>query len=223
LLVILLLLAGGAAYYHFGMKKAAAPAKTTKTTQAATQTVAPVTIKTKHYDSSTFLLGLDYPEDWELSDTDAKLTITSPGMTLKDITGKNVSARVQVMIRSRQTTVPEFATGPGTAVLESEKISYQKPTQNQRAQTYVSFVSYASDKLNGLDALYVAGDNGYQSGQSIPMTDVLQTDPLINVNFLNCDTDCAKTTTALSLSPSDWKSETLAKPITTILTSLTLN
>jgi cytoskeletal protein RodZ len=219
-LLILLLLAAiaGGAYYWFVVRTNSKSATTTQ--QKQTQpTVTKSTVKpTKHFDSANFSLGLDYPEDWTPVEDATKLTVTSPDISFTLSSGQKAQGKMVVTVRNKQTTLTEFAAGPGTAVLESEKIAYKKPTQNQRAQTYLTFVSYASDKANGLDAIYVAGDNGYQVGQAVPMTDVVQADPLINVTFVG-----ATATSAYSVAPASWKDPAISDPVKTILQSLTIN
>lgn len=228
--LVILLAAGAAAYYWLAVRKAAAPAKpaavsqqTDNAAQSSTGTPLAQTTVTKHYDSSNYLLGFDYPDTWSVIDAATKLTVTSPAFTLTDADGKQVSAHAQVVIRSRQTTLAEFSAGNGVAALQSQKLTYKKPTQNQRAQTYLTFVRYANSPV-GLDALYITGDNGYQAGQSIPMSDIVQTDPLISVIFLQCSAaDCSGSPTALHISADAWSNKTLNTQVSGVLESLAIN
>lgn len=231
LLLVVLLAAGAAAYYWFTVRKAAAPAKPatasqqTDSTAQSSSTGTPLaqSTATKHYDSSNYLLGLDYPDTWSVADAATKLTVTSPAFTLTDADGKQVSTHAQVVIRSRQTTLAEFSGGNGVAALQSQKLTYKKPTQNQRAQTYLTFVRYANSPA-GLDALYITGDNGYQAGQSVPMSDIVQTDPLISVIFLQCNAaDCSGSPTALHISADVWNNKPLNAQVSSVLESLAIN
>ncbi len=206
-------------HLHFGSKnQAAKPATVTVTKPSGVET------KTKDYTSSNFNVSLSYPQSWGVLDPgNGKLTITSPVMQLKNASSKNVSARVVVTLQNRPTGLPEFKTGSAVASIASEKVSYTHPTGTQRAQTYVSFLSYATSKGNGLDAVFVTGDNGYQQGQNIPESDVLQTDPLITASFLQCpDTACSSGGTPLTLAATAWNDGALAQPIKNIITSLAL-
>ena len=66
----------------------------------------------------------------------------------------------------------------------SEKIKYSNPTSVQRAETYLTFVQYSTTaRGEGIDALYITGDNGYQKDQYIPKTDMINLDPVIVVSF----------------------------------------
>lgn len=217
---VIAVVAGGfyaAKHVHFGSKNHA-----TKPAPVAVQT--PTQTKTKDYTSSTFNLSLSYPQDWGvLEPGNGKLTVTSPVLQLKNMNGKSVAARVVVTIQNKPTGLPEFKNGSAVAPIDSEKISYTHPTSTQRAQTYLSFLSYATTKGNGLDAIFVTGDNGYQKGQAIPESDVLQTNPLITVSFLQCaDAACSSGGTALTLSGTAWSDTAVSQPVKTILTSLVL-
>jgi hypothetical protein len=169
-------------------------------------------------------LSFSYPETWGvLDDGSGKLTVTSPAIALKNGNGKTVQGRVVAMIRNKQPALDEFKKGNAVAALISEKLSYTKPTDSQRAQTYISFLNYASSTTNGIDGIYITGDNGYEKGQAIPQTDVIQTDPLITVGFVQCsDTNCSSGGTALTVSSDEWKNTDFKTPITAFITSLAI-
>ena len=82
-LLILFLLLAVAGFWYMSHHKPNATHKTTNSTgsagtkkQSSSQTPA---VPTKNYDSSIYTLAFDYPENWKVSDTAAKLTVTSPG------------------------------------------------------------------------------------------------------------------------------------------------
>ena len=118
-----------------------------------------------------------------------------------------------------------FDKGNATAVLASQKIAYTSPTQNQRANTYLSFLQYASTTQNGaLDGVYITGDNGYQKGQDVPKSDVAGITPLVSVTFIQCaNSACSGSTTALSVAASAWSDTSLSGPVTKMLESLAFN
>jgi len=220
-ILVIAVVAGGfyaAKHVHFGSKNAAKP------TPVKVNTPAQTAVKTKDYTSTNFNLSLSYPQSWGVLDSgNGKLTVTSPVLQLKNMSGRSVAARAVVTIQNRPTGLPEFKTGSAVAAIDSEKISYTHPTSTQRAQTYISFLSYATTKGSGLDAIFVTGDNGYQKGQAIPESDVLKTDPLITVSFTQCaDTACSSGGTALSLAATAWSDTAVSAPVKTILTSLAL-
>ncbi len=206
-----------AKHIHFPSKKAA-PVSSQKTETPTSQPAA-----LKQYRSSNFNLGFSYPETWGVVDNgDGKLTATSPVLQLKNTAGKTVSARAVVTIQNRQTSLPDFKAGNAVAAIASQKVSYTKPSSNQRAQTYISFLNYASSVAKGVDGIYVTGDNGYQLGQAIPQTDVVQTDPLVTVTFLQCaDAACSSGGAPLTLAIGDWDSA-FSAPILAIITSLSI-
>lgn len=229
LVVLLLAAAGAGAYLYFGSKKASAPEPmSTTATQSTTQKTeeepaATVTVKTKHVDSSNFSMGLDYPENWQFKDTETLLSVTSPQMTFQTFDGKEAKGYVRLTVQPKQTSLPDFAKGAGTAVMESSKLTYKKPTQNQRAQTYLTFVGYATGN-GGLEALYVTGNNGYQIRQDVLQAEVLQTDPLVTVKFLSCTTqECTGTTTPLSVKNSVWVKTPVSETVTNLIQSFSFN
>lgn len=225
LLVLLVLAAGAAGAYWFGShKKASAPgAKQPTGTHATTSKSSDAPVPTKHYDSVTYTLGFDYPETWKVSDTAAKLSVTSPAVQLTGVDGKTVEGHVAVNIQNQQATIAGYPAGGALASLASDKLTYKQPTSVQRAQTYLSYLSYK--QTNGLDVLYITGDNGYQQGQQVPMSDVAKANPLISVTFETCKTaDCSTgTPTPITLLANDWKAASASKDITTLLQSITLN
>lgn len=226
-LVAGVILAGlaGAAVYFFVLKSDGADKKKAAPTDSA-QTNAPsgsepqqnATITTKHHQSPTFGLEFDYPDDWTVTDdASGKLTVKSPSMQLKGASGKTVTGQIVFTIQSKQDKLKEFDGGNGLAVRESEKLTYTKPTASQRAQTYLSFVSYAGSATTGIEGLYITGDIGYQKDQAVPMVDIVRVDPLINFGFTG------NGAASLSLSADNWNDANLfTKSVKTILTSLSI-
>jgi hypothetical protein len=190
-----------------------------KTQATSTQ---PVSVPTKHYDSTTFTLGFDYPENWTVNDTAAKLTVTSPAMPLQSAIGAKVNAHVIVTIQNQQTTISGYPSGGALAALGSDRITYKQPSSLQRAQTYVSYLSYTTP--NGLDMLYVTGDHGYQQGQQVPMSDIVQGNPLIGVGFATCQTSTCATgsSNAVTLQASSWKSSSASQQVMNLLESIVI-
>ena len=223
-LVVLLLAGAVVGTYWFGLRKPSTPpaSKSTPTSHATKKTTQPAIVPTKHYDSDTYTLGFDYPQTWDVSDTAAKLTVTSPAASLTTVDGKTVDAHVLVTFQNPQTTIAGYPTTGAIASLASDKLTYKQPTSVQRAQTYLSYLGYAS--ASSLDALYVTGDNGYQQGQQIPMSDVVKGNPLISVTFVTCGTTgCGAAATAVTVQADAWKSSVLSQQVTNLLQSIQLN
>jgi hypothetical protein len=227
--VIIVILIGAAAVgaYWFGGKQAKKqPAQTPKTVQTKTEQQAQqkqaADVPAKHYDSTTYSLGLDYPETWKVTDTAAKLIVVSPTMSLPSSKGTTVNGHVVVMVQRQQSAITGYPASGATAVLASKKLTYKQPSTVQRAQTYLTYLSYGNDAL---DALFITGDSGYQQSQSVPQGDVIRADPLISVAFQNCTSDdCATgTPTQLTLMASKWDGLAVSTQLTTLLESLTLN
>ena len=227
LIVLVVVAAAAVGAYWFGSIKGAAPAKKAATHHANTGTpthpLTPVGTATKHYDSTIYTLGFDYPASWVVSDTTTKLTVTSPAMQLSAIGGQKANAHVMVTLQNQQSTIPGFPPNGALATLASDKLTYKQPTSIQRAQTYLSYLGYRT--TNGLDALYITGDSGYQQGQQVPASDVVRGNPLISVTFATCTTsDCSSgTPTAVTLLASSWQATQASKDVTSLLESIQLN
>lgn len=234
LLTLLIIAAATYGAYWFGNHQAdknnqPKPSASTKTsTQKAATGPADTakkepTVPTKHYDSATYTLGLDYPETWKLTDNAAALTMASPTMSFTSVDSSKVNGHVVVTIQNPQSTIPGYPESGAVAVQESKKLTYKQPTNVQRAQTYLTYLSYA--KSGALDGLYITGDNGYTQGQTVPLADVVQGNPLTSVKFESCTSDdCATgTPTPISLRASTWPDSTISKQVEALLESLSIN
>jgi hypothetical protein len=218
-LVAAIILAG--LYWVYMHPKTAPPPE--KVTAVQAKPISPG-IPTTNYSSSNFALSFDYPKGWAVTDSgNGVLSVRSRVMQLKSATGKNVEGQVIMTIANKGQNLSVFDKGDATAVMDSKKISYTKPTPSQRANTYISFLQYAATTQAGaLDGVYITGDFGYQKGQNIPKTDIANIDPLVTVTFVECATsDCpAGTTKALSISSASWNDSDFSAPVLKMLQSL---
>lgn len=193
-------------------------------TPIKTQTKPPAT--TTSYDSTNFNLSFDYPKDWTVTDSgNGRLELRSTTLSLQAADGQNVDGQIVMTIANKGKNLGAFDKGDATAVLDSQKIAYTKPTPAQRADTYLSFLQYAQDTTTGaLDSVDITGDFGYQKGQDIPKTDVAKIDPLVTITFVKCATSAcpAGTANGLSITASSWN-DTAFQPITDVLKSLSFN
>jgi hypothetical protein len=232
LLVLLLLAAIGFAVYWFVVRKDAKPATNDSTSNSNSQQSSKaedksaITTETEHHASGYFTLEFDYPKDWKVVDENGsgKITARSPALELKDGSGQTITGQALLIIRNKQQPMPEFDKGNSIAVRESEKIAYTKPSSVQRGSTYLSFLQFASSKQSQLDGLYITGDVGYQKDQAIPKADFTPVDPVISVSFVKCtDESCSGEGTAVGISASMWENSAFAKPLKSMLQSLTIN
>lgn len=183
------------------------PAKQSSQPSAQTNQNAadPFTNKTKTYTSTGAGLSFAYPETWKLNDANDKLTVTSPVASLTDMNGAKFSGKIVFTVQPKGTTPKAFDGGGVIAALDSQKISYAKPTSVQRGQTYLSFLQYTQALVKDqLDGIYVTGDFGYQTNQYAPKTDITKLDPLITVTFQKCDDDTCASPTDTSIQASMW-------------------
>lgn len=218
-------------YWFFLRDTGGSSTQNTQTTQTNSSqsseapTTTDITTKTEHYVSNTFMLEFDYPEDWTVAEQSesGQLAVQSPALQLEDVTGAMVTGQVVFTIRNKQQPLPEFDSGNAIAALESEKITYAKPSSVQRGSTYLSFLRYATVS-QGLNGIYVTGDYGYQKDQAIPKADFTPVDPIISTTFQKCaDGTCGTMGTAIGISENMWEETTFSKPLKAIFESLTIN
>jgi hypothetical protein len=224
IIVILLIAVAGIYWFLLKPKPAKAPAASTASSSSATQSNQ---TQTEHYESQNFSLGFDYPKGWKVTDAEgsSQLLVVSPSTQLKNAGGQQVSGQIVVHI------VPDPQNIKGlddknnsTAVLDSEKITYTKPSQTQRANTYLSFINYAGSKQKGIDSIFITGDNGYQKEQAIPKSDIAKGSPIIYVDFNECPKSgkCTTSGAPITINVAMWEDTAFSKPIKTLLESLSI-
>lgn len=220
-LLILLILAGAA--YQFVLKPKPETAKTSNqanVSPAEQSDVSQITTATKHYSSQELALEFDHPADWKVTETPGtgRLTAVSPDIQLTDQDGKKVTGKVTLTIRNKSQALTEFTEGDALAVRASEKVAYTKPSQNQRGETYLSLMRWASSTGSGgdFDGIYITGNNGYQKDQAAPKADFAAVDPVVSVTF-------SKEGSPLTVSDNIWDNPKYSKPIKDMLLSLTIN
>lgn len=223
--LVSLAVVGGVVYWFFLREPSDTETSTQQNTEQPTeaQTSALSSGKTETYDSSRYFLSFDYPDSWDVDETDpTALTVTSPVVSLQASTGTEQQGKVTMKIRAKNTTLAEFEAGDATATKQSELITYTKPTQAQRASTYLSFAAFAG-ATKGLDALLITGDYGYQAGQAVLKTEISQIDPIISVTFDACaDSGCSEVT-PMTLSLDQWSDPSFAGVIKAMLQSIAIN
>ena len=223
---VIIIAAAAAYWFLLRSTPAAKPAQTQTSSQVKSPAISSTT-PTKTYSSSNFNLSFSYPQDWTITDSGSgQMTVRSPASQLKSAAGQDVSGQVIMTIANKGQNLGVFAKGNATAVVDSQKVAYTTPTSAQRANTYLSFLQYASTTTAGaLDGIYITGDNGYQKGQDIPGSDIAGIDPLVSVTFVQCASSAcpAGTTTALSIASTSWSDTSFSSPITKMLESLAFN
>ena len=195
IIVILLLAVGGYFGFKFLNKEPAPQQQAQETSQEDTnqnEQTAPV----EEYNSRDLQLSLEYPGNWEVDDSEiGKLLITSPETALTDAIGNEVQGKVVFTIVNAGGDIPGFVIDGGTAAIASEKITYTRPSQNQRKQTHITLVAF---EPTGVEAVYVTGDNGYKKDQFVPKSDVAKIEPNIAITFVDSSGEL------LSISADEW-------------------
>ena len=229
-MLLIVVLTGGAGFagWHFWLRHEQ-PAKQAAVAPAPPPPSKPAETPTENYNSVAFLLQFDYPAAWKVAETDSnKLTVTSTNLQLKAVSSNDVTKQVvgQVIVtfQHKQPSLPEFAAGDALAARESDHMDYARPSQSQRASTYLSFLNYTDSITKGrkgIDDIYVTGDSGYVKDQIIPQADIIRADPLISVSFRSCpDTKCSTPGQPLTLSQASWDDASFKQPVMKLLQSI---
>jgi hypothetical protein len=227
--IIVLTLAGGGAYAYLKHQKTQKDAKAAQAAEVAAKpkVSSQIASTTKSYTSANFYLTFSYPANWTVTDTGGgQMMVVSPTTQLKNFLNHTVTGQITMLIRSKTQKLNEFNAGNAVAIADSQKITYSKPTQTQRANTYISFLQYVSTTSkgdNGLDGIYITSDNGYQKDQAIPLVDVSQEDPVISIIFMQCsDPSCNSKITPLTLYSASWSNTAFSTPLKNMLESLSI-
>lgn len=180
--------------------------------------IAPVA-KITSYSSTNFSLTVNYPDNWVISDTPSTLSITSPITTIVNDKNQTVQGKIIINVSPKGQLPSDFTNAPAVAVANSQLISYTNPTPAQDAQTYLSFLQYATTTtVGGLNGIYVTGNYGYLKGQNISQSDVQSVDPLVRVSFEECSMSC-KELSPMVISINDWNKTSFSLPIINIMKS----
>lgn len=227
LLILLILTTVGAGVYAFVLKPKPETDKTANQANASQNDqsqAGQITSSTDKYSSQEFALSFDYPDDWTVvGGSREELKVISPDIKLKAADGQTTNGQIVMYIRAPGQKIPGIDTRNALAVADSKKISYSKPTANQRGETYISFLRYAVS-TTGLDAVFITGNNGYQKEQSVPKADIEKVEPMISITFGKCaDSGCVELAPPMSIDASSWDDTNLSRPLEAMLKSLAIN
>lgn len=224
ILILVAALGGGGYWFYKSRKSSDKPSETSQTAQNNSLAADKITTETKQFDSTNFKLSFDYPGNWAASEDSAEeINVLSPDIKLKTVDGKDVVGQIFFRIRAKGQKLQGLDSGDATAILSSEKVAYTSPTQVQRASTYISFLRYAGN-TEGLDAVYITGDLGYEKDQTVLKTDIEKVDPIISIEFYICpNSGCVELSGVYGIGEEIWADENISVPLKNMLTSLIIN
>lgn len=232
LLLIAIILIGGGVFALISPKSPSVKPKATHKqvviqTKIKTPTPKPTpSIPSSTHTSASYGVTFSYPTSWTVIDSgSAPLYVTSPVMSLTAANGKLVSGQIQMTMAKQGSIPPTFGTN-SVAVLSSQKITFNSPTPNQAADTYISFVQYPSTTtVGGLNGIYVSGNYGYQKYQVIPSSNIATVSPFIDFTFFSCASSICPSNTRqpLTISSTEWSNSSFSAPILLILKSLSFS
>ncbi|MCL5113372.1 MAG: hypothetical protein M1554_02745 [Patescibacteria group bacterium] len=172
------------------------------------------------YNSTNFSLTVTYPNRWIISDTPSEMDMTSPITTLASDLNKEVEGKIIITVGPQGQFPSRLGNQSATAVLNSDLITYTNPTPAQDAQTYLSFLEYASTtNNNGLDGIYITGNYGYLVGQYITQANLGSIDPLVRITFEQCQNTKCTQIAPLTIASYSWNQQSFSKPLLDILES----
>ena len=209
LVILVNLLATGSSSYLFVASSKAKPVQVksqTLTKETSDTTVSPAsepttpTVTTKHYTAEALKTDFDYPSDWYIASngSDQIITIQSPHFQIKELNGKLSDAQVVIDITPKYSDNNyAFIYDDSRIVMPSEKLTYTNPTKVQRTETNLSFAQFpgTTDK-NGLDILFVSGDQSYATGQTVGSKTYKTINPFIAIYIQDCFKGCQALSTA---------------------------
>lgn len=214
------------AVYWFVIKENAKSSRPIESKRSAKQAEpsGSISTETKQYTSPNFNLSLKYPANWKVTDTAGSnvLIVESPSLLLTSVTGQKSDGIIRLQIQNKNYPITGFEKGNALAALPSELIKYINPTQMQRAETHLSFLTYAP-ATSGINALYITGDYGYQANQAIPQLDISTGDPIVSVRFLQCNDEICTKPISIAINTASWDDPAFSAPIKNMLTSLSIN
>lgn len=220
MMLLMLVVLGVAGYFLFQKTDTPNQQQAPQTAQPQQTDGQAITTKIEEFVSQDMNLSFEYPGSWSVDDSTKGLVKVDSSVTkLTDINGEQSDAKAIITFLSTGSEVPGFGESSATATRDSEKIAYSSPSQSQRAKTYLSFAAFGR---SGLDAVFVTGDSGYQTGQLIPESDIKKGDPIISVTFYGCDdAACAgEGSGAYTIRTDEWESNETLQAIQNLLKSL---
>lgn len=223
LLVIIIIAAlGGAAYGVYWYMNRPVEESNTNQTSEPDREAAPEPETLEEFSSSALGFKLEYPADWTVDEsvTD-QVNLVSPVVQLPDPGGTDIDAKVVITVRKNDGTLPNFEGTTAQAARDSLKFTYQSPSQNQRAETYLSFLSLTD---NTLDIIYITGDKGYKKGANVTKEDILTVQPTISLHFYACSDDACDIASSetVGISVDAWDDSEVLQAAFKILKSLNI-
>lgn len=217
LAVILVLGAVGYGAYRY-VNRPASPERSAQDTDQTDRSEETATLE--NFSSRELGIKLEYPSDWTVDESVSdQVSLISPQT---DLPGESddMSAKVVVTVRANDGTLPGFDDDSALAVRDSIKLAYESPSQIQRAETYLSFVSHSSAET--MDAIYITGDFGYRADAIVSKEDILHTDPTVSVRFYACQDDVCdiEESNAIAIRTTVWEDNRALQAALGILKSL---
>jgi hypothetical protein len=145
----------------------------------------PTEAKILHYVSEPLKLEFDYPNDWHISSgvNDSYIEIKSGPVNVEQPDGTLVYGPIVITIQKNYSD-DNFMITENTAIgSASEQLTYDSPTNVQRKQTNLSFITYGSGDLSGV---FVSGNLVYKKGDKVGSKNFKNINPFISLYVDAC-------------------------------------
>lgn len=167
-LILLVLIAGGVGAWMFLKKDSSQNQEpTTQNTEQPESTASqvPPAEGTKTYTNDRLRLSIDYPENWTVTEQGNVTLIESPDFLYNTVSKGAVTGNFRIYIRQGAQTADSAYFGRGYAIVPSEKLTYSKPTPNQRTETFLS--SFGLDTTDNFAYFLIAGNFELAKGDTL--------------------------------------------------------
>lgn len=157
--VLIMLIFAGFAIWYFILNKPKSDTPISTTSQPPKPSVpsdAPETSATQEFKSTSLALTLTYPNTWKVTEAAGGVRVESPDFSYTTLTQGSVTGNFRIYIRKGAREVDGTYIGKGYAIKPSEKLTYLKPTANQRTDTLLS--SFGYDDTDNFAFFMIAGN-----------------------------------------------------------------
>ncbi len=122
---------------------------------------------TKEYESGFLGVKVTYPDNWTATESENRdsVRIESPAFSYQTVDKGQVSGSFRIYIRKGARAEDSKYIGRGYAIKDSEKLTYSKPSLDQRKETNLSL--FGLDKPTNFAFFLIAGNYSLKKGDTL--------------------------------------------------------
>lgn len=122
----------------------------------------PEQVELVEFSSDDPRLSFQHPSNWEVTEQDGTLRVTSPQITYQTVDGAEIDGYFRIFMRQTAREEDAQYIGRGVASLSSETLTYTDPSANQREETSISF--FGIDDSTNFGFFFIAGNFSLSPG-----------------------------------------------------------